>query len=421
MKKHEKTTVKLWTKDFTIITAGSMISMLGSALSSFAVCLLVLEYTESTFLYALFNVIYMLPNAIVPVICGPFLDRFSRKKAIYTLDFLTSAIYVILAVVISIIKFNFTFVACACLFIGIINSVYTVAYDSLYPTLLSEENYSKGYSVASTIETLSLVMVPLSALMYNTIGIVPIFIINAVSYLIAAIFETQVGAKEEYIDTQNKAHEGDEKGMGSQLVTDFKEGMQYLLANKGLLLIVAFFVMFNLSAGAANAVTLPYFKEKDIVYGEYLFMIVWAGKAIGRAACGGLHYKFKLPASKKWLIAVIVGIGAAVFDGVYLFMPFVLMVVLFFFAGMMGTTSYNIRVSATQQFVPDEKKGRFNGAFNTLTTAGTVVGQLLAGVLADILSIRLTIFILMMATALAAAGFLGLGKKHVAPIYNVEG
>ena len=45
---------KLWTYDFTVITVGSFISMVGSTLSSFALGLVVLEYTGSTFLYALF-------------------------------------------------------------------------------------------------------------------------------------------------------------------------------------------------------------------------------------------------------------------------------------------------------------------------------------------------------------------------------
>ena len=47
----------LWTKDFTIITIGSVVSMLGSALSGFAMSLLVLDYTKSTFMFALYNVI----------------------------------------------------------------------------------------------------------------------------------------------------------------------------------------------------------------------------------------------------------------------------------------------------------------------------------------------------------------------------
>lgn len=53
---------RLWTFDFTVITIGSVVSMAGSALVSFALSLLVLDYTGSTFLYILFDVCVNLPR-----------------------------------------------------------------------------------------------------------------------------------------------------------------------------------------------------------------------------------------------------------------------------------------------------------------------------------------------------------------------
>lgn len=42
----------LWTRDFTIITLGSVVSMVGNSLSGFALSMMVLDYTGSTFLYS---------------------------------------------------------------------------------------------------------------------------------------------------------------------------------------------------------------------------------------------------------------------------------------------------------------------------------------------------------------------------------
>ena len=47
---------RLWTRDFTIITLGTVVSMLGNAVSGFAISLLVLDYTGSVFLYTLYMV-----------------------------------------------------------------------------------------------------------------------------------------------------------------------------------------------------------------------------------------------------------------------------------------------------------------------------------------------------------------------------
>lgn len=41
-----------------------------------------------------------------------------------------------------------------------------------------------------------------------------------------------------------------------------------------------------------------------------------------------------------------------------LYFPIVVMMILCFAEGILGVTSYNIRISATQSYVPDEKKGR---------------------------------------------------------------
>lgn len=88
---------KLWTKNFTIITMGTVVSMLGNAVAGFAIGLMVLDYTESTLLYAIFMICYSLPRVILPLLAGPYLDRFSRKKTIYLLDFFSAALYAVIA------------------------------------------------------------------------------------------------------------------------------------------------------------------------------------------------------------------------------------------------------------------------------------------------------------------------------------
>ena len=83
MSTEKESSLPLWTRDFTIITLGSVVSMLGNALSGFAMSLMVLDISGSTLLYAVYIVMYTLPQLFVPIISGALLDRFSRKKTIY--------------------------------------------------------------------------------------------------------------------------------------------------------------------------------------------------------------------------------------------------------------------------------------------------------------------------------------------------
>ena len=87
---------------------------------------------------------------------------------------------------------------------------------------------------------------------------------------------------------------------------------------------------------------------------------------------------------------------------------------------MLGVTSYNIRLSTTQSYVPDDKKGRFNGAFGTLSTVGILLGQALAGALSSVIGERTIVVIANALTLVAALVFIGGGKKHVEKIYNQD-
>ena len=406
---------KLWTKDFTIITVGSVISMLGSTLSGFAMSLLVLDYTGSTFLFATYNVLYFLPSAIIPVLCGPFLDRFSRRKTIYVLDFVTAALYVAMTFLLWRGIFNFVLLAACSVLLGAIGSVYFVAYDSFYPLLISEGNYQKAYSVASTLETLTMVMVPVSALVYNTVGIVPLFAFDAATYFIAAVMETRISDAEKYLEDRRIT----DGKVGRRLAGDFMEGMRYLWSEKGLLAVAVYFGFSALAGGATGAVTLPYFKN-TFENGEYIFMLVWGAGSLARALGGAVHYNLKLPVKRKFAIAFCVYILLAVLEGGYLYFPIPVMMGMCFADGLLGITSYTIRIAATQKYVPDDKKGRFNGAFNTISTVGNTVGGLAAGALAEFMNERYIVTGFMAVVLVAALTFIGGRRKDVARIYNVE-
>lgn len=402
----------LWTRNFTIITVGSIVSMLGSSIAGFALGLLVLDYTESTFLYAMYMVMYNLPKVAVPTLAGPFVDKFSRRKTIYTLDFISTALYGFFAWLIMSGYFNYAFLIAGCLILGTIDSIYQVAFDSFYPMLITEGNYTKAYSIQSTLESMTLLMIPVSAFLYNLVGIAPLFLINMASFFIAAVMETRITPiQESYVK------EREEKFGLAQYREIFQEGISYLKEEKGLQAITLYFMVSMLAAGAFETLVLPYFKM-NFQQGEYVYVFTMGWTMVGRMIGGAIHYKFKYPTDKKYLIALSVYIIISFLEGTMLFFPIVVMMVICFADGILGVTSYNIRISATQSYVPDEKKGRFNGIFQMINMGGMLLGQFLAGVLGEFLPQRVVIFGFQMICVAAAIVIIGGNKKHVEKIYN---
>lgn len=406
---------KLWTKDFTIITLGTVVSMLGSAVSGFGISLMVLDYTNSTFLYALFMVCYMLPQVVVPLFAGPYLDRFSRRKVIYTLDFISSAIYVALAIALYNDLFNYGVFLAVCIIIGSINSMYTVAYESFYPSLISEGNFSKAYSISSLMYPLAnTIMVPIASLCYESFGLAPLFAFNAVTFCTAAIFETQISP-----NSENLEHRKVEKFDFKRYREDFNEGLNYLKVEKGLWVITAYFFVSTLVGGVHSSLALPFFKaHHTFTVQDYSF--VMSISTLGRLIGGVIHYRFRYPTAKKFAIALTVYATISVLEGTYMYMPYVLMLAFNFLIGILGVTSYNIRISATQNYIDDDKRGRFNGIFQMITMFGMVVGELMGGALGEVFPPQYIISIAMAFNFVTAFTIMFRGREHVKPIYNRE-
>lgn len=412
----KENTNPLWTRDFTIITLGSVVSMVGNSLSGFAMSLMVLDYTSSSLFYAIYIMVFTLPQLIVPVFSGAILDRFSRKKTIYTLDYISSILYLTVGLLLFNGWFNYPLFALFIFILGSIQSIYQVAYQSFYPMLISEGNFSKAYSVASMLESVTVFIVPVSTLVYNVFGIGPLMLANALCFFIAATVETRIKTEEKYVTDQKVT---EEKNKIHQMLSDTKKGFEYLWQEKGLFFIALYFLFSSISGGASNVIYLPYMKA-NFAHGEYYYLLFGGFMMLGRVITSSWHYRNKLPVNKKFLITFIVYTTLSLINGALLYLPLTIMFILGFIQGCMGVTSYTIRISATQSYVPDEKKGRFNGAFNMLSVLGCLIGEGIAGVLSELMDMRLVVVLVEVVVFASAVLIMGGGRKSVAPIYNRE-
>ena len=414
---------KLWTYDFTVITIGSLISMVGSSMAGFSISLLVQDYTGSTFLYMLFNVCYQLPLLFMPLIAGPYLDRMSRKKVIYWLDFLSAGLFFLMFLVLRAGWFSYLFLLASNTFYGAINSVYAVAYDSFYPNLITEGNSQRAYAVSSMLWPLASIMMPVAAAVYEALGsAVPIFAANAACFFLAACFERTIRCRETHMAS---APPPDSVGKLRQYARDFREGLAYIRGEKGLLCIALYFTALNLCSGADNLI-LPFFRSHPQRFAAWpvaavtLYAIVSNFEVAGRLVGGMVQYKVRIPPERKFLAALAAYAAIDAIGSLRLFLPIPLMAAAFFVQGMLGVTSYTIRTTATQAYVPDTMRARFNGAFQMMTSLGTVAGSLLVGALAEVFPERAVIVGIYAVVLLSVYLFIYRGRAHVADVYNRE-
>lgn len=378
---------KLWTKNFTIITIGTIISMLGNAIAGFALAVLILDLTDSSFAFAIFLTLYNLPKIIVPIIAGTFLDRYSRVKVVYSLDFITAFIYLYIFFGLRNNFLNFASFLIIALIIGSIDSIYAVAYDSLYPNYITKGNFSKAYSISSMIYPLAAFMTPVAAFVNETVGLSILFLFNFFAFLIASLFEMMLDKDEGYKD------EKDSKFTFENFKKEFKLGLAYVYNEKALLVVTTYFFLNSLfQMSVSQTLEMPYYKSMPHL-GYTLFTMISTAGVLGRFIGGMIHYRYKFKSESKFKIALIVYIVISFTQGLILFVPISFRFVLSFLTGLFSVTSFNIRISSTQAYVPDKIRGRFNGTFQVLSTSGIIIGQLMWGALGEFFDPRYLVLI----------------------------
>lgn len=403
---------KLWTKNFSIITIGTIISMMGNAVSNFALGLVVFNNTNSTLLYSLFIILNTIPKVIVPMIAGPFVDSRSRKNIIVNIDTIYGFLFLIFSYITYIGFFNYGFYIFLGIILGSLDSFYHVAYESLYPEFISEGNFSKAYSISSLIYPIAnTIMIPIAGFAYEIIGITPLFVFNSVTFFITQAIERLIDADEVHLKIRDKKLGGRRRAYWD----DLKEGIAYIRNEPGLIAITAYFFISNLTSQSTFTLLLPYFTLLDMVREYSILMSI---STFGRIIGGLLHYRFRYPAKQKFNIALFVYVAISFLEGTMLLTVYPLMAIMNFLIGILGVTSFNIRISGTQNYISPDKRGRFNGMFMMITMLGSVIGQFFSGLLGDIYPIPYVIAGFMVINVIGAFGIMLRNKGHVEKIYN---
>ena len=404
----------LWTKNFTIITVGSLISMMGNAVTKFALGRLIYDQTESTLLYSLFLFTSTFARVVVPLVAGPYLDRVSRRDTIIRVDLFYTVMFLVLSVLTTAQVFNYPLFLLIAIVLGCADSLYSVAYDSFYPELIAPGNFSKAYSIGSLIYPLAnTVMVPVANMIYDSVGIPPLFYFCTVAFFATQWVERKIDVQEKHLlpGVQRPSRPG--------FFSGFKEGLAYLKGEKGLIAITAYFFINTLVSAFPETLQLPYFTEHP-VYTVQMYSYLISANTIGRLIGGMVHYRFHFPTPWKYRLAICSYTITGLTSAFLLFVPYPVMLLFMLINGMIAVTSFNIRISGTQNHVPGHLRARFNSLFSVISTAGMLMGQLMAGALGEGMSIRAMLLIVESFNVAAAFAIMLPAKKHVKAVYNQD-
>ena len=400
----------LWTKNFTIITLGTVISAVGGVAMGFALSFVVFDHTGSTLMMALFAAASSLPGIILPVLLSPYLDNFRRKPVIVGLDYLSAVIYLLFGLYLLKHSFSLPLYLLFSLACGSIGSVYNLAYESLYPNLIPEGFAQKGYTVSGMLyPTVTMVMTPVASILYTRLGLGVLCIGEGLLLAAAASVETQIRV-EEHTKPGGKFSFSDYIG-------DFKEGFRYLKKEKGLLRIYGYMPITQGISQATEPLIRAWFRTAPGL-NLTMYALFTTAEFIGRTIGGLVHYKFEIPPEKRFSLAYLVYVTYNIMDTVLLWLGFPLMLVNRGICGFLGINSATLRASSVQNYLPDNMRAKVNAVFNMLYALVPTLLTLAVGALGEMMDYRLCVTLVSAAGLLPCYLIMWRGREDVKKVYN---
>ena len=270
---------KLFTRDFTLVVIGQVISLFGNAAVRFALPLYLLNLTGSSALYGTVTACAFLPPILLSPIGGMIADRVNKRNIMVALDFLTAAVILLFSLLMDVCSLVPLLTVTLMLLYGIAGA-YQPSVQASIPALVCPEQ-TMANSVINTISSFSSLTGPvLGGLLYSACGLKPVLLVCMICFFLSAVMELFIR-----IPYRKQTPDG---GIRQTIQRDFCESIHFLrtkkpVIGKGMLVVCGI----NLFLSAMLLVAMPWLITEVLDLEPALANRLY-GFAQGALAAGGL-------------------------------------------------------------------------------------------------------------------------------------
>ena len=405
---------KLWNKNYTLLIIATVLGAAGGIASGFALSFLVFDETGSTLASALLIAIQLLPSFLIPLLAAPLMDRLPRKPFLVGGDALNGVLYALAGLYLLQGDFSYTLYLMFSLLLSTLGSFDMLAYNSLYPTLIPEGCEQQGYAVSGTLySVVRVVMTPLSAILFDRLGVAMMLLIQAALSLLAALTESR-------IKVQESDRRGGEKFSFRMWKNDLTEALHYLRGDKGLRAIYGYMSVTNGVGNGYEPLLVAFFRTAP-GFSLVMYSAFSVAEFLGRTLGGMLHYVREIPRKKRFAFAFGTYLGYESMDVLLLWLPYPLMLLSRGVCGFLGVNSAALRSAAVQRYIPDHLRAKLNAFFDMLISLAVAVFSLLMGAAGEWLDYRICVSLFAAVTFGACWLTIWRQRESVRAIYQQEG
>lgn len=217
----EKVKVNIFkNKNFNLLFAGVLVSNIAHVLFNFAISLYILRIAKEAF--GVEQAAYLAVSDIILLVCMPFggvlADKMNKVRIMYLTDYIRGITIGLVSVAVLLINHAGTLLIILFIMniiLGINSSLFNPASGSLLRFIVKDEELQQASSYMQGSANLqNIIGLILGGIIFATLGIFWIFVINAIGYVISAISEM-------FIRYDHKAHTIDGEEITLHIVLHF--------------------------------------------------------------------------------------------------------------------------------------------------------------------------------------------------------
>ena len=369
-----------WKRTFFTIQSGQAISLITSSALQMALIFYLTEKTNSSMTLALATLVGFLPQGVLGLFIGGWIDRHSRKRIMIGADLFIAAVSALLAVISAFLDPP-VWVVLAILFLRSIGSAFhTPSINAVTPLIVPTDKLAKCTGYIQSLQSVSSIVSPaLGALLYAQCTLSEIIALDVVGAVIASIAVMLV--KIPNIDVANiPQSEG--------VLAGAKEAYRILAQQKGLLTLLWMGALYMFAYMPINAlfplISMNHFGGTTwhVAMSESVFA---AGMLLGGIVLG-VWGGFQRKTTTVLLSIAVMGI-ALLIAGILPASGFIAFVVC---CAIMGFSApfYGVQTAIYQEMVSPEYLGRvFSLSLSTMSLA-MPLGLIAAGCFADMTGVE---------------------------------
>ncbi|WP_449622040.1 MFS transporter [Robertmurraya sp. Marseille-Q9965] len=370
-------------RKFVFLWLAQAASGLGSTFATFSISWLVYEMTGSKMAMGSIWLSFMLPNIVIQMFAGPYLDRWDRKKVMIFSEWFRAGVFLIPAILLPFEILESWHLYIISVAIGLAQPLFYPASMAYIADILPKDKLTKGNSILEGTGQLMTLLGP-------TLGgvLISAFSVELVLYILILALGV-AGLLLIMNPSSNKQHVDQKESWFFQ----FKEGLKFYRVYPVLFWVGIMMMFINFSSGAAQPMFLPYITDE---LGGTAFQYGLFTSAFSLGMLGGslLTGTLKEPKNRKRVMLGSLFIGGLLFIGLA-WTPYYWLALVFSFGQGLFAITFNINnTTLYQRRVPDHLRGRVFSVRILLAQAGIPFGAALGGMFAEAFSIPLLFAVL---------------------------